>query len=78
MPPKRKVQSAKPSVSRKGYTGKKTRKEVEEVVEKEALFQDEPSLPLQDDDGKFSCPLHWWKNYQKNIRLSPSWLYVYY
>ena len=27
------------------------------------LFRDEPSLPLQDDDGKLSCPLQWWKNY---------------
>jgi hypothetical protein len=35
MPPKRKLQSAKQPVSRKGHAAKKTRKEVEEVVEKE-------------------------------------------
>jgi hypothetical protein len=33
------------------------------------LFLDKPSLPLQDDDGKFSCPLQWWKNYQKKYKI---------
>jgi hypothetical protein len=35
MPPKRKLQYAKQPVSSKGHAGKKTQKEVEEVVEKE-------------------------------------------
>ncbi len=51
---------------------------IDTVMAEVTLYQNEPSLPLQDADGKFSCPLQWWKNCKKSIRLSPSWLYVYY
>jgi hypothetical protein len=43
---------------------------IDTVMAEVTLFQDEPSLPLQDDDRKFSCPLQWWKNYQKNLMHS--------
>jgi hypothetical protein len=28
------------------------------------LYKQEPSVPLQDHDGKFSCPLAWWSTNQ--------------
>ena len=35
------------------------------------LYKQEPSVPLQDHDGKFSCPLAWWSvNKQKYKMLS--------
>jgi hypothetical protein len=34
------------------------------------LYREEPSFPLQDAEGKFSCPLKWW--YASSIKSS--WL----
>jgi len=42
---------------------------IEAVMAEVTLFQDEPSLPLQDDDGKFSCPLQWWKYNQQKYKV---------
>ena len=33
------------------------------------LYQQEPSLHLQDAQQKFNCPLLWWKNNQAKYRL---------
>ena len=42
---------------------------IDSVRAEVTLFRDEPSLPLQDHDGKFSCPLMWWKNNQKKYNI---------
>jgi hypothetical protein len=33
------------------------------------LYREEPSLPLQDAGGKFSCPLKWWRANQCKYKL---------
>ena len=33
------------------------------------LHRDEPSLPLQNADGSFSCPLKWWKNNEGKYKM---------
>ena len=42
---------------------------IDSVRAEVTLFRDEPSLSLQDHDGKFSCPLMWWKNNQKKYNI---------
>jgi hypothetical protein len=33
------------------------------------LYKQEPSVPLQDHDGKFSCPLAWWYTNQRKYKM---------
>jgi hypothetical protein len=42
---------------------------IDTVMAEVTLYQNEPSLPLQDADGKFSCPLQWWKNCQRKYKI---------
>jgi hypothetical protein len=35
---------------------------IDAAIAELTLYRDEPSLPLQNVDGSFSCPLRWWKN----------------
>jgi hypothetical protein len=33
------------------------------------LYSREPSIPLQDDSGRFSCPLTWWNVHRNRFKL---------
>jgi hypothetical protein len=33
------------------------------------LYRQEPSLPLQDAQGKFCCPLTWWRNHSTKYKM---------
>lgn len=41
-----------------------------EAVDAEALlYAREPSIPLQDANQRFTCPLKWWKTHQRKYKL---------
>jgi len=39
------------------------------VIAELTLYRDKPSLPLQNADSSFSCPLKWWKSNEIKYRM---------
>jgi hypothetical protein len=42
---------------------------IDAAIAELTLYRDEPSLPLQNADGSFSCPLKWWKNNEGKYKM---------
>jgi hypothetical protein len=42
---------------------------IDAAIAELTLYRDEPSLPLQNSDGSFSCPLRWWKNNKGKYKM---------
>ncbi len=42
---------------------------IDAAIAELTLYRDEPSLPLQNADGSFSCSLKWWKNNEGKYKM---------